>query len=42
VLDLVLSERIDPALYGELVRFGSVLPWHDGTPPQEPDRLLAS
>jgi NAD(P)-dependent dehydrogenase (short-subunit alcohol dehydrogenase family) len=41
VLDLVLSERIDPALYGELVRSGSVLPWHDGTPPQEPDRLLA-
>ncbi|WP_371785931.1 SDR family NAD(P)-dependent oxidoreductase [Streptosporangium subroseum] len=41
VLDLVLSERIDPALYGELIRFGSVRPWHDGTPPQEPDRLLA-
>ncbi|MDH6125454.1 SDR family NAD(P)-dependent oxidoreductase [Kitasatospora sp. GP82] len=40
VLDLVLSERFDPAFYGELVRFGSVLPWRDGTPPKDQDRLL--
>lgn len=40
VLDLVLSEDVDPAVYGELVRFGKVLPWRDGTPPTEQDRLL--
>ncbi|MGI3198819.1 SDR family NAD(P)-dependent oxidoreductase [Streptomyces sp. GLT-R25] len=40
VLDLVFAEHVDPALYGELVRFGKVLPWHDGTPPIEQDRLL--
>jgi NAD(P)-dependent dehydrogenase (short-subunit alcohol dehydrogenase family) len=40
VLDLVLSERADPALYGELVRFGRVVPWHDGTPLHDQDRLL--
>ncbi|WKK23338.1 SDR family NAD(P)-dependent oxidoreductase [Streptomyces olivoreticuli] len=40
VLDLVLAEEADPALYGELVRFGKVLPWHDGTPPTEQDELL--
>jgi NAD(P)-dependent dehydrogenase (short-subunit alcohol dehydrogenase family) len=32
VLDLVLADQIDPATYGELVRFGQVLPWHSGTP----------
>ncbi|MFF0464832.1 SDR family NAD(P)-dependent oxidoreductase [Streptomyces mexicanus] len=40
VLDLVFAEEVDPALYGELVRFGQVLPWHGGTPPVEQDRLL--
>ncbi|CAL9322856.1 hypothetical protein SUDANB148_06600 [Streptomyces sp. SudanB148_2056] len=40
VLDLVFAEHVDPALYGELVRFGKVLPWHDGTPPVEQDRML--
>lgn len=40
VLDLVLAEQVDPALYGELVRFGKALPWHDGTPPVEQDRML--
>ncbi|MFI1767198.1 SDR family NAD(P)-dependent oxidoreductase [Streptomyces sp. NPDC020800] len=40
VLDLVLADHVDPALYGELVRFGKVLPWHDGTPPVEQDRIL--
>ncbi|GAB2691733.1 SDR family NAD(P)-dependent oxidoreductase [Kitasatospora kifunensis] len=40
VLDLVLTEGVDPALYGELVRFGKVLPWHDGTPPTEQDQQL--
>lgn len=40
VLDLVFAEDVDPALYGELVRFGKALPWHDGTPPVEQDLLL--
>lgn len=40
VLDLVFAEGVDPALYGELVRFGAVLPWRDGTPPVEQDRML--
>ncbi|MFK0287407.1 SDR family NAD(P)-dependent oxidoreductase [Streptomyces sp. NPDC090499] len=40
VLDLVFAEDVDPALYGELVRFGKPLPWHDGTPPVEQDRLV--
>lgn len=40
VLDLVFAEHVDPELYGELVRFGKVLPWHDGTPPVEQDSML--
>ncbi|MFF4214440.1 SDR family NAD(P)-dependent oxidoreductase [Streptomyces sp. NPDC001796] len=40
VLDLIFAEHVDPALYGELVRFGKALPWHDGTPPLEQDRML--
>ncbi|MFD3309583.1 SDR family NAD(P)-dependent oxidoreductase [Streptomyces sp. NPDC058694] len=40
VLDLVFAEHVDPALYGELVRFGKVVPWHDGTPPVEQDGML--
>ncbi|MFE2446387.1 SDR family NAD(P)-dependent oxidoreductase [Streptomyces sp. NPDC021218] len=40
VLDLIFAEHVDPALYGELVRFGKVLTWHDGTPPVEQDRML--
>ncbi|MCX5064120.1 MULTISPECIES: SDR family NAD(P)-dependent oxidoreductase [unclassified Streptomyces] len=40
VLDLVFAEHVDPALYGELIRFGKVLPWHDGAPLVEQDRLL--
>jgi NAD(P)-dependent dehydrogenase (short-subunit alcohol dehydrogenase family) len=40
VVDLVLAPEVDPALYGELVRFGKALPWHGGTPPTEQDRLL--
>jgi carbonyl reductase 1 len=40
VLDLVLDDHLDPSLYGELVRFGKVLPWHDGTPPTAQDHLL--
>jgi hypothetical protein len=37
----LLTGPVDPATYGELVRFGEVLPWHDGTPPRQQDRLLA-
>ncbi|MET8446848.1 SDR family NAD(P)-dependent oxidoreductase [Streptomyces sp. NPDC005209] len=40
VLDLISAEHVDPALYGELVRFGEALPWHDGTPLTEQDLLL--
>jgi NAD(P)-dependent dehydrogenase (short-subunit alcohol dehydrogenase family) len=40
VLDLVLTEGTDPDLYGELVRFGKVVPWQCGTPPTEQDQLL--
>ncbi|MEW1775114.1 SDR family NAD(P)-dependent oxidoreductase [Streptomyces sp. NPDC086777] len=40
VLDLVFAEDVDPACYGELIRFGKPLPWHDGTPPVEQDRLV--
>jgi carbonyl reductase 1 len=42
VLDLVLADQIDPATYGELVRFGQVLPWHSGTPARYQDHLLSS
>ncbi|MCP2168242.1 SDR family NAD(P)-dependent oxidoreductase [Goodfellowiella coeruleoviolacea] len=40
VLDLILADRVDPASYGELVRFGQVLPWHGGTPARYQDDLL--
>ncbi|WP_406175230.1 SDR family NAD(P)-dependent oxidoreductase [Streptomyces sp. NBC_00996] len=40
VLDLISAEHVDPAFYGELVRLGKALPWHDGTPPVEQDRIL--
>ncbi|MFG2930837.1 SDR family NAD(P)-dependent oxidoreductase [Streptomyces achromogenes] len=40
VLVLVFAERVDPAHYGELVRFGKALSWYDGTPPVEQERLL--
>ncbi len=40
VLDLVFTEHVDPALYGELVRFGKALDWHDGTPPGEQDAMV--
>jgi len=31
-VELVLSERFDPAFYGELVQFGTVIPWTTGVP----------
>jgi NAD(P)-dependent dehydrogenase (short-subunit alcohol dehydrogenase family) len=34
VLDLVLAERVDPAFYGQLVRFGEVLPWRAEVAPE--------
>ncbi|MFF7477070.1 SDR family NAD(P)-dependent oxidoreductase [Streptomyces sp. NPDC008092] len=40
VLDLVFAADVDPGLYGELIRFGKPLPWHEGTPPVEQDRLV--
>jgi NAD(P)-dependent dehydrogenase (short-subunit alcohol dehydrogenase family) len=40
VLDLVFADHVDPALYGELIRFGKALDWHDGTPPVEQDAMV--
>ncbi|MFE2416512.1 SDR family NAD(P)-dependent oxidoreductase [Streptomyces hokutonensis] len=40
VLDLVFAEHVDPALYGELVRFGAALDWHSGKPLAEQDLKL--
>ncbi|MFF7974252.1 SDR family NAD(P)-dependent oxidoreductase [Streptomyces sp. NPDC007905] len=40
VLDVVFTDGVDPALYGELARFGKPLPWYGGTPPVEQDRML--
>jgi carbonyl reductase 1 len=31
-VDLVLAGTFDPALYGELVQFGKVIPWGSGLP----------
>jgi carbonyl reductase 1 len=42
VLDLVLAEEVDPATYGELVRFGAVLDWHAGAPPRAQEERLAA
>ncbi|MEU3563721.1 SDR family NAD(P)-dependent oxidoreductase [Kitasatospora sp. NPDC006786] len=41
VLDLVFATPVDPALYGELVRSGTALDRHGGTPPTEQDLRLA-
>ena len=35
VVDVILNPA-DPATYGELVRFGKVLPWHSGRPLDRP------
>ncbi len=40
VLDLALADAVDPAVHGELVRFGQVLPWYGGTQPTEQEGLL--
>lgn len=41
VVDLLL-DPLNPAMYGELVRFGKVLPWRSGTPTFDQDRLLTA
>ena len=41
VLDLALADRLDPATYGELVRFGHVVPWYSGTPSHSQDQMLS-
>ena len=41
VLDLVLADQVDPATYGELVRFGQVLSWPSGTPSHSQDQVLS-
>jgi NAD(P)-dependent dehydrogenase (short-subunit alcohol dehydrogenase family) len=41
VLDLILADRLEPGTYGELVRFGQVLPWHSGTPSHSQDQMLS-
>ncbi|TDV47782.1 SDR family NAD(P)-dependent oxidoreductase [Actinophytocola oryzae] len=40
IVDLALNP-LDPSTYGELVRFGKVLPWHDGEPPRRQDELVS-
>lgn len=40
VLGLVFAERVEPGLYGELVRFGQALDWHAGAPLAEQDLML--
>ncbi len=42
VLDLVLADRVDPALYGELVRFGTVVPWPAGSPQHDQDSMVTA
>ncbi|MFF3412106.1 SDR family NAD(P)-dependent oxidoreductase [Streptomyces sp. NPDC002742] len=42
ILHLLLRDKVDPAHYGELVRFGEVLPWQAGRPPRHQERLLNS
>jgi hypothetical protein len=37
----VLAEEIGAAQYGELIRFGEVLPWLGGTPPEAQERNLS-
>lgn len=39
ILDVVFAE-LDPAAYGQLLRFGKIRPWHEGTPPTYQDQLL--
>jgi carbonyl reductase 1 len=41
ILDLIMAD-LDPSTYGELVRFGKVVPWHSGSPEHPLDaRLIA-
>ncbi|KAA8886971.1 SDR family NAD(P)-dependent oxidoreductase [Nocardia colli] len=40
VLDLALTPGVDPDRYGELIRFGEVVPWYSGAPLTEQDQLL--
>lgn len=44
LLDLVLAPSVDPATYGELVQFGTVLPWRDEVAPeaQASSRVVAN
>lgn len=41
LLDLALSDTVDPAHYGELVRFGEVLPWHSDVAAQARPGIIA-
>lgn len=40
IADLALTP-LNPKTYGELIRFGEVLPWHHGKPPSYQESLLA-
>ncbi|TVT60568.1 SDR family NAD(P)-dependent oxidoreductase [Amycolatopsis rhizosphaerae] len=40
LLDLVFAKEIDPKQYGELVRFGQVMPWTGGAPSEYQDELV--
>jgi hypothetical protein len=36
IVDLILADRIDPAMYGELIRDGKILPWKPRTSRKHP------
>jgi NAD(P)-dependent dehydrogenase (short-subunit alcohol dehydrogenase family) len=38
IVDLALNP-LDPATYGELIRFGKILPWHTGDPARYPSLI---
>ena len=39
-VELALASAVDPAFYGELVQFGTVIPWETGIP--VPHRAITS
>jgi carbonyl reductase 1 len=39
ILDLALADSLEPAMYGQLIRFGKILDWHDGAPPRYQEQL---
>lgn len=40
IVDLLLAGTVDPAFYGELIRFGAVVPWGAGSPAHAQDSAV--